>query len=177
MDKYVKLAKDSIVSYLKTGKIMGIPEDLPESFYSGRKGVFVTIYERSNPRKKLRGCIGTFAPTKSNIAEEIIENAVSSAFYDPRFDPITKEELAGLEFEVSLLYPPQEIESIKKLDAKKYGIIVRSEDRKTGLLLPDIEGVETPEHQISIACQKAGIDQGSEKIQLYRFTVEKHKIN
>lgn len=175
MDEYVKLAKDSIETYIKTGKIMDIPKDLPDDFFSVQKGVFVTIYIKSNPRKELRGCIGTFAPAKNNIAEEIIDNAISSAICDYRFNPIIADELSDLAYEINLLNPPERIDSIKSLDAKKYGVIVKSEDGRTGLLLPDIESVETPEHQISIACQKAGIDQGSEKIELYRFTVEKHK--
>lgn len=154
---------------------MDVPKDLPDEFYSVRKGIFVTIYKRAGSNKELRGCIGTFAPTKNNIALEIIDNAISSAVHDYRFEPVAENELPGLEYEISLLSPPQQIDSFKGLDAKKYGVIVKSHNGRTGLLLPDIEGVNTPEHQILIACQKAGIDQNVEKIELYRFTVEKHK--
>ena len=174
MSEYVKLAKNTIEKYIRTGEKIEVPENLLEEFYNCRKGVFVTIYEKHS-EKKLRGCIGTFMPTKENIAREIIDNAISAAIHDYRFDPILKSELADLVYEVSLLDPPEQINSVADLDAKKYGVIVKSLDERTGLLLPDIEGVKTPEEQISIACQKAGIDLGIEKIELLRFTVEKYR--
>lgn len=174
MNEYVKLAKNTIETYIKTGKKIEVPKNLPEEFYDVRKGVFVTIYEKSNPEKQLRGCIGTFLPTKENIAQEIIDNAISAAIYDYRFAPVAKNELDNLQYEVSLLNPPEQIDSVKNLDPEKYGVIVKSSDGKTGLLLPDIEGVEAPERQILIACQKAEIDLEKEKIELYRFTVNKY---
>ncbi len=175
MDEYIKLVKNTIETYIKTGKKIEVPDNLLGEFYSVKKGVFVTIYAKSNPEKQLRGCIGTFMPTKENIAKEIIDNAVSSATCDYRFYPIAEDELVNLEYEISLLNPPEQVNSVQDLDPKKYGVIVKSEDGKTGLLLPDIETVETPQQQISIACQKARIDLQCEKIELYRFTVEKHK--
>lgn len=174
MNEYIKLAKNSIETYIKTGGKIEVPKDLPEEFYNVRKGIFVTIYEKSNPKKQLRGCIGTFLPAKENIAREIIDNAISATIDDYRFDPITESELNNLEYEVSLLNPPEQIESIENLDSEKYGIIVKSLNGKTGLLLPNIEGVNSPNHQILIACQKAGIDLKTEKIELYRFTVSKY---
>jgi len=173
MNEYVKLAKNAIEAYIRTGEKIVASKNLPEEFYSCRKGVFVTIYEKHS-EKKLRGCIGTFLPTKENVAREIIDNAISAAIHDYRFDPISKSELDDLVYEVSLLTLPEQINSVADLDAKKYGVIVKSLDERTGLLLPDIEGVKTPEEQISIACQKAGIDLGMEKIELFRFTVEKY---
>ena len=179
MNEYVKLAKTSIETYIKTGETIEIPNDLPENFYNEKKGVFVTIYKKyGNPlpnEKELRGCIGTFMPTKKDIAEEIIENAISAAVHDYRFNPVSESELDSLVYEVSLLNPPEQIDSTEDLNPKEFGIIVKSPDGKTGLLLPDIEGVKTPEHQISIACQKAGIDLNKEKIELYRFTVSKYR--
>ena len=173
MNEYVKLAKLAIEIYIKTGKKIEVPKDLPEEFYNCQKGVFVTIY-KINPAEKLRGCIGTFLPIKENVAQEIIDNAISAATADYRFSPIIESELNSLIYEVSLLNPPEQIDSTKDLDAKKYGVIVKSQDRKTGLLLPDIEGVGTPEHQIEIACQKAGIELNEEKIELFRFTMSKY---
>ena len=173
MNEYIKLAKNTIEEYIRTGKKIEVSKDLPEEFYSVKKGVFVTIYEKRS-EKKLRGCIGTFMPTKENVAQEIIDNAISAAIHDYRFNQISEGELDNLVYEVSLLNPPEQINSVKDLSAKKYGVIVKSSDGKTGLLLPDIEGVNTPEKQISIACQKAGIDLGTEKIELFRFTVNKY---
>ena len=176
MNEYVELAKNAIEIYIKTGRKIEIPKDLPEEFYNCRKGVFVTIYAKSESgvKKKLRGCIGTLAPIKENIALEIIDNAISTAAHDHRFNPVSENELENLVYQVSLLNPPERINSTEDLDPEKYGVVVKSRDGKTGLLLPDIEGVETPEHQITIACQKAGIDLDKERIELYRFTVTKY---
>jgi len=183
MDEYVKLAKSAIETYVKTGEKMEPPKDLPEKFYNDRKGVFVTIYAKNNnylsnlpkDKKVLRGCVGTFAPTKENIAREIIDNAISAAIRDCRFNPVSEDELDNLAYEVSLLNSPEKISSTENLNPKKYGVIVKSLDGRMGLLLPDIKEVETSEQQISIACQKAGINLKIEKIELFRFTVEKHK--
>lgn len=173
MNEYVKLAKNTIETYIKTGKKIEVPENLSEKFYNCQKGVFVTIYKKHS-EKKLRGCIGTFMPTKENIAQEIIDNAISAAVRDYRFNSITENELANLVYEVSLLNPPEQIDSVENLNPEKYGVIVKSSDGKTGLLLPDIEGVEIAKHQITIACQKAEIDLGKESIELFRFTVTKY---
>ena len=173
MNEYVKLTKNAIENYIKTDEKMKVPNNLPENFYCEQKGIFVTIYEIS-PKKKLRGCIGTFLPTKDCIAQEIIENAISAATCDYRFEPIQKNELSNLKYEVSLLSTPERIDSSHNLDAKRFGVIVKSADGRTGLLLPGIEGVETTEHQISIACQKAGINLENEIIKLYKFTVTKY---
>lgn len=175
MDKYVELAKIAIETYIKTGEIIDVPKGLPDEFYNVRKGAFVTIYKKNGASKDLRGCIGTFLPTKESVTKEIIDNAISSAVEDYRFASISEAELPSLEYEISLLNPPEAINTIGNLDPVRYGVIVKCDDGRTGLLLPDIEGVETPEHQISIACQKACIDPGLEKIHLYRFTVEKRK--
>ena len=176
MNEYVKLARLVIETYIKAGEKIEAPKNLPEKFFNCQKGVFVTIYEKNDigSEKQLRGCIGTFIPIKENVAQEIIDNAISAATTDYRFSPIVKSELSSLVYEVSLLNPPEQIDSTKDLDAKKYGVIVRSKNGKTGLLLPDIKGVETPEHQIEIACQKAGINLDEEKIELFRFTVSKY---
>jgi AmmeMemoRadiSam system protein A len=172
MDKYVELAKEAIETYLKKNITIKPPKNLPKEMLREKAGVFVSIHKKNG---ELRGCIGTFLPTKENIAEEIISNAISAAFFDPRFYPIQENELKDLEISVDILSKPEPVDSIEILDAKKYGIIVRTNDGRTGLLLPDIEGVDTVEEQILIACQKAGINPFKEKYQIYRFTVVRHK--
>jgi len=168
-NSYINLAKQAIETYVKTGKIIDVPKDLPEEFYSRQAGVFVTIKKG----KELKGCIGTYLPTRKNIAEEIISNAISSCSQDYRFLPVNKEELSELNYEVSILSEPEQIKEIKELDAKKYGVLVKTQDGRSGLLLPDLEGVDTPHQQISIACQKAKINSEKDQITIYRFTVEK----
>ncbi|MFA5070181.1 MAG: AmmeMemoRadiSam system protein A [Patescibacteria group bacterium] len=172
MDEYVKLARNSLETYIRTGQIISLPADIPSEMKEKKAGVFVSLHKKSS--RELRGCIGTFLPTKKNVAHEIISNAVSAAVDDPRFNPLTPKELTDLEINVDVLSEPEKIESQKELNPKIYGVIVKSADGRAGLLLPDIEGVRTVNDQISIACQKAGIS-SQEKISLYRFTVSRHK--
>ncbi|MDD3191002.1 MAG: AmmeMemoRadiSam system protein A [Candidatus Pacebacteria bacterium] len=175
MNKYTELARKTAETYAKTGKTIPVPEDLSEEFYRAQKGVFVTIYKSEGSKRNLRGCVGTFEPTKSNIAEEIIQNAVWASQEDNRFSPIQSDELDSLSYEVSLLEPPEQIYSTADLDSQKYGIIIKTVDGRTGLLLPDIEGVDSPAHQIEIAARKGDIDIEHEEFSLFRFTVTKFK--
>ncbi|MBO4391423.1 MAG: AmmeMemoRadiSam system protein A [Lachnospiraceae bacterium] len=140
-----------------------------EALRLNKAGVFVSIHENGT----LRGCIGTILPTTSSVYEEILQNAVSAASKDPRFAPIRLREFPYLEINVDVLFAPELVTSVEELDPKKYGIIVSSKGRK-GLLLPDLEGVDTVEDQIAIARQKAGIGP-EEPISLQRFTVTRHK--
>jgi AMMECR1 domain-containing protein len=125
----------------------------------------------------LRGCVGTYLPTKESIAEEIIQNAIAAATEDYRFGQIKKEELPFLSYTVYILNPPELIKDIKELNPKKYGIIIRTADppAKSALLLPDLEGVNTTEEQIEIVCQKGDINPAKDKLIIFRFTVEKHE--
>jgi len=148
----VQLARQSIVYYLKNKKRLSLPDNLPPELTEKRAGVFVSLKKNG----KLRGCIGTFLPNQDNIALEIIENAISAAVHDPRFSPVTLDEVEKLTISVDILSAPEEVKDISELDPKKYGIIV-SHGYKKGLLLPDLEGVDTVEQQIDIARQKAGI--------------------
>jgi len=134
-----------------------------------KTGVFVSIHKFG----QLRGCIGTFEPTQDNVAEETIANAISSATRDPRFPPVTPDELSDLSYNVDVLTTPEPIASKDQLDPKKYGVIVEAGIRK-GLLLPDLEEVDTVDYQIEICRQKAGIA-SDEPINLYRFEVKRYK--
>ena len=171
-DAYVQLARQTVeqfVAHGKAPKLSGIREDLPEEMLRERAGAFVSIHEHGN----LRGCIGTIQPVQDCLASEIISNAVSAATRDPRFLPIREEELPYLEISVDVLGAPEDIDSMDALDVKRYGVIVSSGGRR-GLLLPDLEGVDTVERQVDIARQKAGIGPG-EPLQLQRFEVVRHE--
>ncbi len=170
MDEYTKLAKEAVENYIKNKEIIKVPENLPSQFYNMKKGVFVTIHKD----QELRGCIGTYLPTQENLAAEIISNAVAAASRDYRFLPISVKELPKLSYEVSILSEPVKIKNIKNHNSKKHGIIVRCADGRCGLLLPDLEGVDTTEQQIFISCQKGGINPETDNYELYEFTVEKH---
>jgi len=163
-----QLAKDTVESYVKSGDKVTPRELTPEM--KERAGVFVSIKKTG----MLRGCIGTFEPRQSNVAEEIMNNAVSSATQDPRFPPVIPSELPYLSYSVDVLTRPEPVESASQLDPKKYGAIVES-GRRRGLLLPDLEGVDTVEEQIDICRQKAGIPP-QEPIKLYRFQVKRYSV-
>ena len=167
-DPYVKLARESLESYVRDRKKIRIPDNLPEEMLDTRAGAFVSIHKHG----KLRGCIGTIEATAKNVAQEIIENAISAATRDPRFDPIEPDELKWLEINVDVLGKAEKIRSTDELDVKRYGVIVSCGHRR-GLLLPDLDGVDTPEQQVSIAMQKGGIRK-SDPYTLERFEVVRH---
>jgi len=168
-DEYVKLAKKSLESYILRGKVLDMPADLPKELLSKQAGAFVSIHKAG----RLRGCIGTILPTTECVAAEIIQNAISASTRDTRFNPISPEELPDLEINVDVLSEPEPISSPDELDVKRYGVIVSNGNRR-GLLLPDLDGVDSVAQQISIARQKGGIGM-DEPVQLQRFEVIRHK--
>ncbi len=167
-DAYVRLARQTIEEYTRTGKKPKLPDGLPKEMYGQRAGVFVSVKKEG----QLRGCIGTIQPVQGSVAEEIMENAVSAVSRDPRFSPVEPEELEWLSISVDVLGDTERIASVEELDVKRYGVIV-SKGYKRGLLLPNLEGVDTIEQQVAIAKQKAGIDEG-EETELERFEVVRH---
>lgn len=167
-DPWAQLARQSVEHWVSHHAVMDVPEGLPDELLRRRAGAFVSIHRQG----RLRGCIGTIAPTQDSLAEEIIRNAVSAAARDPRFDPIRPDELRWLEIHVDVLGEPEDIASEAELDVKRYGVIVRRGHRR-GLLLPDLDGVDTVEQQVAIARQKAGIGP-KEKVELQRFEVVRH---
>lgn len=167
-DPYVELAIKTINTYIKEKKIIDIPNDTPKELLDNKQAVFVSIHKNG----ELRGCIGTIYPMTNCIAKEIINNAISASTRDPRFEPVKVEELNNLEINVDVLTIPEDIDSPSKLDPKKYGVIVTS-GIKRGVLLPDLEGVDTVSEQIAIAKQKAGIND-NENVSLQRFEVVRH---
>ncbi len=167
-DEYVRLAREAVEAYVLRREVLKVPAGLPAEMLSNRAGAFVSIHEHG----ELRGCIGTIAPTRSNIAEEIIGNAISASTRDPRFPAIKADELPWLEINVDVLGEPEDIDSEDELDVKRYGVIV-SCGRKRGLLLPDLDGIDTPRQQVDIAMKKGGIHR-FEKYKLQRFEVIRH---
>lgn len=202
MDIFISLAKKTVETYVKTGKIIYFPTPLPK-YFQKKAGVFVSIrkvtpavqftsstikerfkdnlhpqeiydgYQPSANHEELRGCIGTYLPVRENIALEIIHNVIDSATRDPRFPSITLSELPQLRYSVDILSCPEEVNEITDLDPKKYGLIVKTKDGRKGLLLPNLNGVKTVTQQIEICKLKAGIF-SNEEVTLQRFTVERH---
>lgn len=168
MHPLVQLAKESIEAYVRSKKTISPPHDLTPEM-AQQAGTFVSLHTKDGA---LRGCIGTFQPTRDNVAEEVIHNAISAATRDPRFAPVSTDELEDLDISVDVLTEPEPVKSVAQLDAKRYGVIVQSGWRK-GLLLPDLEGVDTPEYQIEICRRKAGIGP-KEPVKLFRFEVKRY---
>lgn len=168
VDPLVALARATVDSYIGSGTLPSIPEDFPEDYLERSAGTFVSLHEHG----ELRGCIGTIAACQASIAEEVIANAVSASTKDPRFPAVRPDELDFLEYSVDVLGKPERIDSLDELDPKRFGVIVTN-GWKRGLLLPDLEGVDTVEDQVAIAMRKAGISAG-EPIELERFEVIRH---
>jgi AmmeMemoRadiSam system protein A len=167
---YVRLAIQAIRHYLAEGVPPPCPSKLPDGM-NRKSGVFVSIKKRKN--HELRGCIGTVTPTQKNLAEEIIHNAISAATRDPRFEAISTNELDSLEFSVDVLTPLEAIKDASELDPKRYGLSIRYE-KQQGILLPDLEGIDTAERQIELCLKKGNIPKDC-SYQMYRFGVERYK--
>lgn len=168
-DPWVKLARRSLETYVKTSqRLTSLPEDLPTEMTTQQAGAFVSLHKNG----QLRGCIGTIAPTCENLAWEIVQNAVSACSRDPRFSPVRPDELDELEYSVDVLGAPEPVDSPAALDPKTYGVIVSCGGRR-GLLLPDLDGVDSVEAQLSIALQKGGIRE-NETYKIERFKVVRH---
>lgn len=167
-DAYVRLARYTIETFVGTGEFPKMPQGLPEELYHSRAGAFVSLKEDG----RLRGCIGTIQAVRGSLAEEIMHNAVSACSEDPRFSPVEDWEVERLTISVDVLGETEQIASPEELDVARYGVIVTRGTRR-GLLLPNLEGVDTIEQQIAIAKQKAGI-KAHESVELERFEVIRH---
>jgi len=164
MHPIAELAKMSVEAYVRKGNTIAPPEPLPQEM-SGKSGVFVCLKKGG----ELRGCVGTYLPSCASIAAEVIANAISAATKDPRFGAVTEDELESISYTADVLTCPEKVTDVKDLDPRKYGVIVASGFRR-GLLLPDLEGVDTVEEQLRITKMKAGI-LPHEDVEIYRFEV------
>jgi len=170
MHPLAKLAKLAAETFISGKETIEPATDTPREYLEKRAGVFVTITKDG----ELRGCIGTHAPTQKNIEREIIHNAIDAATNDPRFDPITTGEFPNLKYEINILEKLEPVATLTDLDPKVFGVLVigmRSNGR--GLLLPGLEGIDTIKQQLTVACEKAGINPDQEKLAIYRFRTEK----
>lgn len=168
-DEYISLARKTLEKYVIYGEKIVKPDNLPKEMTKNKAGVFVSLKMDG----QLRGCIGTIQATTDSIADEIIQNAISAGLEDPRFNPVTKKELNKIEYSVDVLKEAEPIKYMSELDTEKYGVIVKK-GIKRGLLLPNLEGINTPEEQVSIALKKAGINP-DEDYTMERFEVVRHK--
>jgi len=169
MHALVRLAKDAIEEYVRNRHKISLPEDFPAELREPG-AAFICIKKG----KALRGCIGTISPTRPSLGEEVVENAINACSRDPRFDPVEADELKDLEYTVDVLEKAEPVASAQELDPKGYGVIVEKGWRR-GLLLPDLEGVNTVEQQLQIARQKAGIGPEEADVSISRFRVSRYK--
>ena len=169
-DAYVRLARASLEHYVGTGSYLPLPSDLPSELTDRRAGAFVSLKKDG----RLRGCIGTIAPVRPTLADEIVENAVSAGRHDPRFSPVTADELPELVYDVDVLGEPESVGDRSELDPRRYGVIVSTPDGRRGLLLPNLDGVDTVDEQLSIAARKGGISLAEKDVLLERFEVVRH---
>jgi AmmeMemoRadiSam system protein A len=168
MHPLVQLAREAVELYIREKKIRNVREEEVPPEFRRQAGVFVCLKVSGS----LRGCIGTFHPTEPTIAHETVRNAISAATCDPRFPCVQSPELETIEYTVDVLTEPEPVQDRSQLDPRRYGVIVRADNRR-GLLLPDLAGVDTADQQVSIAMQKAGIRPGA-AVQLFRFEVKRY---
>ncbi len=164
----VGLAREALETYVREARVIS-PGKIPDEFQNSKSGAFVSIHDNEG----LRGCIGTIQPTKPNLALEVVDNAISAGTRDPRFDQVRPQDLGNLKYSVDVLNEPEPVQGLGELDPKIYGVIVEKGSRR-GLLLPDLDGVDTADDQVSIACRKAGISPGEKGVNLYRFRVRRY---
>lgn len=181
-----KLAKKTVEEYVKNNKIIE-PESVLDSdpeFLEKEAATFVTLKKNG----ELRACIGTYLPTQDHVAQEVVANAVGAATRDHRFGPVQEQELPELSYQVQVLSEPEPITGEDDLDPQQYGIVVKAiipqeqdvnlkQQTKTAVLLPDLEGIDSPRKQISVACRKARINPDQFKVKVWRFTTEQFSIN
>lgn len=152
-------ARRTVEAYLTQGKV---PKQSPEfrSRYSAKSGVFVTITQDDS----LRGCIGYPDPHQS-LCEALSNAAIAAATRDPRFRPLTREDLPKVSFEVTVLEPPRMIEEtspediIREITPGRDGLMVRGRGQ-SGLLLPQVaaEYGWSVEEFLRNVCRKAGLE-------------------
>ena len=164
------IARNAVEEFITSG-VVPEPTEHPRGILATRAPCFVSLKTLDG---ELRGCIGTIEPSKDTLAEELVANAVSAAIHDPRFPPVTPEELSNLRYSVDVLMPAEST-TLDELDPRIFGVIVEDESGQLrGLLLPDIKGVDEARQQVEIASRKAGIPSGA-KVRLSRFRVERFK--
>ncbi|MGI5844267.1 MAG: AmmeMemoRadiSam system protein A [Candidatus Xenobium sp.] len=160
----LELARRAVEEFVRHGRILAVPGPIPEEFQKPA-GAFVTLKKSG----ELRGCIGTLGPTCPDQFREVVQNAISACSRDPRFPPVHPGELEDLHYQVYILQPAEPVGGLADLDPQRYGVIVHKSGRR-GVLLPALEGIETAEVQVAIACRKAGIDP-ADNPELERFEV------
>jgi len=169
MNPLVELARKAVEEWVRSGQRIKVPEDIQGEFLEPA-AAFVCLKKHG----VLRGCIGTTSPRQPSVAAEVIDNAVSACCKDPRFPAVEPEELDSIEYTVDVLSPSEAVTGLDELDPAGYGVIVTKGSCR-GLLLPDLEGVDTVEKQLAIARRKAGIDPGETDVEIRRFTVKRYK--
>lgn len=168
-DACVALARACVEAAASGGRAHLDPSCIPGDCTDRRAGAFVSIHKDG----ELRGCMGTVAPLRESLAQEIASNAVAASSRDPRFPPVSVDELERLEYSVDVLEAPEPIGSSDELDPARYGVVV-SKGTRRGVLLPALPGVDDAASQVAIACAKAGIAPNEEGIVLERFEVVRH---
>jgi uncharacterized protein len=166
------IAYKSIVAHItKQTDEIDAPNELSDMLKENL-ACFVSIHKTDG---SLRGCIGTIEPKTDTLYHEIITNAISAASQDPRFQPVTNEELEDIEVSVDVLSKPEEVTDLNILNSKKYGIIVSDGSFRRAVLLPDIESVDSVEKQLRIVKKKAGLTNvDNNQLIIKRFTTTRY---
>lgn len=168
--KMLKLARDSITHYLKERKRLPVKED--DSILNEEMGAFVTLHKHGN----LRGCIGNIVG-RGPFYLTVRDMAVEAATGDPRFQPVTLEEMDEIDIEISVLSPMQKIKDPEKIEMGKHGVLVRR-GFTSGVYLPQVAteaGWNREQFMNSLCGRKAGMPPDAWKkggCDIFIFTAE-----
>lgn len=166
LDALPGVARDAIRAFLEEREARAPVE--PRGALARAAPVFVTLRIGG----ALRGCMGDLSPRCANLVQETTDRAITAAFRDPRFPPLTLDELEHTTIDVTILGPRTPVTSLDELDPAVFGVDVSDKAGRRAVLLPDVEGVDTVEQQLSVVRRKAGISDDA-KIKIHRFRVLK----
>lgn len=178
--RLLEVATDSIRYSLEHDRqrLVVVPDDYPESLCAWRPA-FVTL---RTPDGELRGCVGSLVARQS-LVEDVAWNAYNAAFNDPRFSPVGPEELARLDFTISILTPEEPISAadepalLAMLQPGLDGLTLRC-GTATSTLLPSVwESLPDPREFLKILKKKAGLaaDFWSDELRFFRYRAEAYK--
>lgn len=169
-NRLLQIARETMETYIKTGKRLDLKEDDP--LFNREMGAFVTVHKKG----QLRGCIGNIIG-RGPLYLTIKNMAIESSTGDPRFSPVSVNELGEIDIEISVLSELEKITDPNTIEIGKHGVLVRRGFR-SGVYLPQV-GTETgwsrEEFMNSLCASKAGLSQDAWKkgeVDIYVFTAE-----
>jgi len=171
-NQLLSITKKTVEEYVKNGKVLDFT--VSDERLNWKEGAFVTLHKDGN----LRGCIGQIIPSEDPLWQVVRDMAIEAATDDPRFSPVSEDELKKLDYEVSVLSTPKKIDDWKKIELGKHGVIVKR-GYSSGVFLPQVAdetGWNLEKFLSELCSQKAGLSSDCYKndkdVELYIFSAQ-----